>query len=686
MEPDFGGYVTKTGLKCADGRTIMPEAFKHMDGVTVPLVWQHGHDTPENILGHVLLEARTDGVYGKGFFNDTKQGQNSKALVQHKDIRALSIWANKLVERTLQVFHGMIREVSLTIAGANPGAFIDFIQIEHGDGDVITSADEAIIHTGEEFDFVQHSDENGTQVDKNITDLVEQLSHAGMTLEDVYKTMSQEQKNVLHYMVGVAAQGTLSNTVAAQSAVTTVVEQPAITAAEQPVVKTEGDLEHQEGTDEVTHNVFDQSKAQGGAEIKHTLTPDAVKEIVELAKQSGGSLKHGVEMYALKHGIENIEILFPDARSVDSTPQLDTRRLQWVEGVLGGVKHPPFARIKTRSADLTLDEARAKGYVKGSFKKEEFFAVTQRTTTPTTVYKKQKLDRDDIIDITEFDVVVWLKAEMRLMLREELARAILIGDGRAVDDEDKIKDPVGAQDGAGIRSIANEHELFAATVNLNLGDASSSINEFIDEVVRTRRLYKGSGSPTLYTTDEYLSQMILVRSPADDRRLYNSQADLEAALRVSSIVVVEPLENDPTLIGILVNLTDYSMGTDQGGEVNLFDDFDIDYNQFKYLIETRCSGALTKIRSAIIYRTTAATDVLVAEPNPPTFVPATGVITIVATTGIVYKNATTNATLTTGAQTALAPGVSLTVRATPAAGYYLESNVEDEWTFTRPAA
>jgi hypothetical protein len=323
--------------------------------------------------------------------------------------------------------------------------------------------------------------------------------------------------------------------------------------------------------------------------------------------------------------------------------------------------------------------------VKGNFKKEEFFAVTQRTTSPTTVYKKQKLDRDDIIDITEFDVVVWLKAEMRMMLREELARAVLIGDGRDVGDEDKIKDPAGAQDGIGIRSIANDHELYAATVNVNLADSNSSITEFIDEVIRSRRLYKGSGSPTLYTTDAYLSQMLLVKD-TQGRRLYNSQADLEAALRVSSIVVVEPLENDATLVGILVNLVDYSMGTDQGGEINLFDDFDIDYNQYKYLIETRVSGALTTIRSAIIYRTTASTNVLVDPITSPTFVASTGVVTIPTQTGVVYKNKDTSATLSAGAQAALDPEETLNVIATPASGYYFESNVEDEWSFTRPAA
>jgi hypothetical protein len=669
MKPDFGGYVTKAGLKCTDGRTISSDAFKHMDKMTVPLVWQHGHNSPDNVLGHVILEARTDGVYGHGFFNETKQGQNAKALVQHKDIRALSIWANQLIEKAKQVFHGMIREVSLTIAGANPGAMIDYVSVQHSDdpNDVTISTDEAIIHTGLEIDIIEHSAEDTTKVDAQTLD--EMLSHAGLTIKDVYDGMTDQQKRVLHYMVAVALDGAPdTNTTAAQTD-----------------AKAEGDLEHKEGTDpEMTRNVFDQTDKKDGQEVKHSLTPEAVKEIVGYAQKSG-SLKHGVEEYALKHGIENIEILFPDAKSVDATPQFDKRRTEWVEGVLGAAKHPPFARIKTRSADLTLDDARAKGYVKGNFKKEEFFAVTQRTTSPTTVYKKQKLDRDDIIDITEFDVVVWLKAEMRMMLREELARAVLIGDGRDVGDEDKIKDPAGAQDGIGIRSIANDHELYAATVNVNLADSNSSITEFIDEVIRSRRLYKGSGSPTLYTTDAYLSQMLLVKD-TQGRRLYNSQADLEAALRVSSIVVVEPLENDATLVGILVNLVDYSMGTDQGGEINLFDDFDIDYNQYKYLIETRVSGALTTIRSAIIYRTTASTNVLVDPITSPTFVASTGVVTIPTQTGVVYKNKDTSATLSAGAQAALDPEETLNVIATPASGYYFESNVEDEWSFTRPAA
>jgi hypothetical protein len=640
-----------------------------MDKMTVPLVWQHGHNSPDNVLGHVILEARTDGVYGHGFFNETKQGQNAKALVQHKDIRALSIWANQLIEKAKQVFHGMIREVSLTIAGANPGAMIDYVSVQHSDdpNDVTISTDEAIIHTGLEIDIIEHSAEDTTKVDAQTLD--EMLSHAGLTIKDVYDGMTDQQKRVLHYMVAVALDGAPdTNTTAAQTD-----------------AKAEGDLEHKEGTDpEMTRNVFDQTDKKDGQEVKHSLTPEAVKEIVGYAQKSG-SLKHGVEEYALKHGIENIEILFPDAKSVDATPQFDKRRTEWVEGVLGAAKHPPFARIKTRSADLTLDDARAKGYVKGNFKKEEFFAVTQRTTSPTTVYKKQKLDRDDIIDITEFDVVVWLKAEMRMMLREELARAVLIGDGRDVGDEDKIKDPAGAQDGIGIRSIANDHELYAATVNVNLADSNSSITEFIDEVIRSRRLYKGSGSPTLYTTDAYLSQMLLVKD-TQGRRLYNSQADLEAALRVSSIVVVEPLENDATLVGILVNLVDYSMGTDQGGEINLFDDFDIDYNQYKYLIETRVSGALTTIRSAIIYRTTASTNVLVDPITSPTFVASTGVVTIPTQTGVVYKNKDTSATLSAGAQAALDPEETLNVIATPASGYYFESNVEDEWSFTRPAA
>lgn len=700
-KPDFGGYATKAGLKCSDGRTITPEAFKHMNGVKVPLVWQHGHNDPDNVLGHVMLEARKDGVYAHGFFNNTKSGQNAKALVEHEDINALSIYANQLVEKAKSVLHGMIREVSLVLSGANPGALIDYVNVAHADGGTEVLDDEAIIYTGL---TIEHGDKTyGSRTSSKTEELVDgvvvstrtsssesvntikekpsldmaysDLAHKkaddGATAQDVYDSLSDDQKNLVHYMIGAALQ-------AAQ-------DKKAQHSATQKTEDTtgEGDLKHKEGPDDMTstHNVFEKNGTAGGE--KHVLSHDDMKGIVADAIKVG-SLKEAVESYALAHGIENIEVLFPDAKSLTDRPEFNKRRTEWVAGVINGTRHSPFARVKSLTADLTFEEARAKGYIKGSLKKEEFFSVSKRVTTPTTIYKKQKLDRDDIIDITDFDVVAWLKMEMRMMLEEELARAILIGDGRAVDDEDKIKDPAGATEGAGIRAIANEHELYATTVNVNILDASSDYNEIVEAVLRARRFYKGTGTPTFYTTELILTEMLLTKD-GFNRRRWNTVQELATALRVSDVVAVEVMEDEPDLVGIVVNLADYNVGADRGGEVNLFDDFDIDYNQYKYLIETRVSGALVKIKSALIVRQVAGTDVLVA-PNAPTFVEATGVVTIPTQTGVVYKNFDTGATLTGGAQAALAPGASLHVLAVPAAGYYFATNAEDEWTFTRPAA
>lgn len=696
MEADFSGYATKAGLKCSDGRTIMPEAFQHMDKKTVPLVWQHGHNSPDNILGHAVLEARPDGVYAHGFFNDLPQGQNAKKLVEHKDITQLSIYANQLVEKSKQVFHGVIREVSLVLAGANPGALIDNIAVRHTDGEVETLDDEAIIYTGVTIEHAaktyttKHTStstdmvdgkvigtrtethestrtrDDGTEVDALAYSDEEGVEHAdGTTVQDVYDSLSEEQKNLVHFMISKAieASKTASHSDGADD------------------TNTEGDLEHKEGSEGMPKNVFEQNATGGTTTTQKTLSHEDVKGIVADAMRIG-SLREAVQDYAVKHGIENIDILFPDAQLLNNTPEWEKRQTEWVAGVLNGTHHSPFSRVKTASADITVDEARAKGYIKGNMKKEEFFAVKSRVTTPTTVYKKQKLDRDDIIDITDFDVVAWLKGEMRLMLNEELARAILIGDGRDVADEDKIKDPVGATEGAGIRSILNDHELYVTTVNVNLGDASSSYNEIVEEVLLSRRFYKGTGLPTFYTTDNTMVRMLLAKDNYG-RRLYNTKQELVAALMVADIVPVEVMETVPDLVGILVNLADYNVGADRGGEINMFDDFDIDYNQYKYLIETRVSGALTKLKSAIVVKNTAAANVLVA-PTAPTFVKSTGVVTIPTKTGVVYKNADTNATLTAGAQTALASGATLNVIAVPASGYYFESNAEDEFSFTRP--
>jgi hypothetical protein len=662
-EPDFSGYVTKVGLKCGDGRTILKDAFKHQDKMSVPLVWQHNHNEPSNVLGHAILENREDGVYGYGYFNDTDQAKNAKTLVEHDDIKSLSIYANQLTEKAKQVIHGFIREVSLVLSGSNPGALIDNVTLAHADGDVVTLDDEAIIYTGEDL---SHEAEQGGTGDSGSA----QHSEEDPTVQEVYDGMTEEQQAVVHYMVGAALSDAQTET--GNSA------QHSSGGGQQ---QNQENNETKEGR-RMTRNVFEQqSGSTGGDEKKHVLTHDAIKGIVEDAHRMG-SLKESVEAYALKHGIENIDILFPDAKAVSSTPEFDARRIEWVSGVINGTKHSPFSRIKSLVADLTFDQARAKGYIKGNLKKEEFFGLAKRVTTPSTIYKKQKLDRDDIIDITDMDVVAWLKAEMRLMLDEELARAILIGDGRAVDDEDKIKDPAGSNEGAGIRSIANEPDLYAATLTLPVDLEGTDQNDVIDELLRGMRFYKGSGSPTFYTTLPVLTWLLLARDGMN-RRYYRTASDLAAELGVSGIVTVEVMEDEDDLVGVIVNLKDYTIGADKGGDVNFFDDFDIDYNQYKYLIETRVSGALTKIRSAIVVKKAAAGATQV-EPDSPAFDGAA--ITIVNQAGVEYRRADTNAVVNAaGSPYAVADGESLKIYASPAAGYYFDDNIEDEWTFTNEA-
>lgn len=653
MKADFSGYVTKAGLKCSDGRTIMPEAFQHMDGQTVPLVWQHGHGDPKNVLGHAVLEAREDGVYGYGFFNETEAGKNAKSLVEHEDIKSLSIYANQLVERAKQVFHGVIREVSLVLSGANPGALIDYVAVQHSDGTTDLLDDEAIIYTGLEL---SHSSDDS---DEEEEEKVEHAEDDEESVKDIYDALSEKQKNVVHYMIGAALE-------AATKKDDDSAEQSGIDDND------EGDLKHKEGSQDM--NVFDQDKKDKEGE-SHTLTHDAIKGIVADAEKMG-SLKEAVEAYALKHGIENIDILFPDAQTIDSTPEWIKRRTEWVNGVLTGVRNTPFSRIKTRTADITVEEARAKGYVKGNMKKEEFFGVAQRTTGPTTVYKKQKLDRDDIIDITDFDVVAWLKGEMRLMLDEEIARAVLIGDGRDVADEDKVKDPGGAAEGTGIRSILNDHELYVTTVNVNLDDADSDYNEVVESVMRARRFYKGSGNPSFYTTTQTTVEMLLSKD-SFGRRRWNTKQELAAALGVKEVVEVEVMEDEPDVVGIMVNLTDYAVGADRGGQVSMFDDFDIDYNQYKYLIETRVSGALTKVKSALVVKKVAAADVLIT-PTEPTFDGTD--VTIPTDANVDYFQdgvSVADATVIT-----LAVDESTVITAEPAAGYYFATDAEDQWTFT----
>ena len=658
-KPDFSGYVTKYGLKCSDGRTIMSPAFQHQDKTTIPLVWQHSHSDPGNVLGHMDLEHRDDGVYAYGFFNDTDGAKNARTLVNHGDIKSLSIYANQLTEKAKQVLHGIIREASLVLSGANPGALIDNITLAHADGDLVTLEDEAVIYTGLD---ITHAD--GESQDPADTGDVEDDVENSKTVQEVYDSMTSEQQAVVHYMVGAALEGESGDDASHSS---------------DEESDDEKELVHDDNEKEgrrMTRNVFEQS-GETQKEEKHTLTHDAMKGIIADAQRSG-SLKEAVESYALKHGIENIDVLFPEARTITDSPEFDSRRVEWVSGVINGTRKSPFTRIKSLVADITFEEARAKGYIKGNLKKEEFISASKRLTTPTTVYKKQRLDRDDIVDITDFDVVVWLKQEMRLLLDEELARAVLVGDGRDMADEDHILDPVGAPQGAGIRSILNDDDLYAATVNVNIDDNNSTPSEIVDAIVGSMRLYKGSGTPTLYTTLPYITDFLLQRDTLG-RRLYSSIAEVASEMGVSSIVAVEVMEDYPDVVGIIVNLSDYTLGTDKGGEVNFFDFFDIDYNQYKYLLETRCSGALTKIRSALVIKKVAAADVLVT-PNEPSFDGTT--ITINGTTGVVYKRADTNAVVVDNATVVLATGQSLKIYATPAAGHYFENNVDDEWTYT----
>jgi len=676
-DADFSGYATKAGLECSDGRVITPEAFRHQDKMTVPLVWQHGHNSPENVLGHAILEARPDGVYAWGFLNGTKQGQNAKALVQHGDIKNMSIYANRLVEKMLgkvkSVLHGQICEVSLVLAGANKGAVIDWVRIQHSDdpADVTVSDEDAIIHTGLEIEVPDSADESETDDE---TGGEAEHSADDPTIREIYDSWSQQDKDVAAFMV--------------QKALEAAGVKPA--DLEQGDKQTEGDLIHdqkEEPGEMGTRNVFDQNN-KGGVDTAggqgYALTHSDCETIFANAKRSGDFMG-AVKEFALSHGIDSVESLFPDAKMLTERPEWIRRRSEWVDRVINGTRHLPFAKIKNMLADLTYEEARAKGYITGEFKKEQWFPVSQRTTGPSTVYKKQKMDRDTLLDITDFDVVAWLWEEMRFMIKEELARAILIGDGRAVDDPDKIKDPEGANEGTGIRSILHEHHVYATTLTINLGDANSSYNEVIEELIRARSQYRGTGTPDFFCTYATMAEMLLIKDTTG-RRLYDSKAALANALMVNEIVEVEVMEDADyaDVLGIFVNLVDYAIGTNRGGELTTFDDFNIDYNTYTYLIETRLSGALTKYKSAVIVMRSGDSDTLVT-PTAPAFVSSTGVVTIPSVTGVVYKNDATDATLASGAQTAIPAGTYVTIRAEAASGYYLRTGPKT-WTFKRDAA
>lgn len=653
MEPDFSGYATKNDLQCSDGRVIRHNAFKGNDGEKVPLVWQHDHNTPDNVLGHAKLENREDGVYAYGFFNDTASAVNAKSLIRHGDVKALSIYANKLQQRGNDVYHGSIKEVSLVLSGANPGAFIDNVSIKHGD-EVVSLEDEAVIYTGEVLahsaDGLRHADSDGEEDDNSdSSDNDSDDSDDGKTVKDVFDAMSEEQKNVVYYMIGAALDDSGDS------------DDSDSDDSDDDAEHADSDgthFSHQEDSD-MTRNVFEQNA--GAPRAEKTLSHAQIQAIVSDAEKIG-SFKDSLLMHAQEYGITNIELLFPDAQKLRNEPDFVKRRTEWVSEVINGTHKSPFSRIKSMSADITHDEARAKGYIKGNMKKEEYFGLAQRVTTPTTIYKKQKLDRDDIIDITDLDVVAWLKAEMRVMLDEEIARAILVGDGREVDDEDKINED-------NIRPIASDDDFYAHRVDLP-SNAYGTV--LIEHILRNRRHYKGTGNPVMYTTDDVLTDLLLIKDKLG-RRIYETEESLKAALRVSKIVVVDILEDTPALLAVLVNLSDYTVGTDKGGQVEMFDDFDIDFNQYKYLMEGRMSGTLTKPKSAMVYWRNDGTEVV---PTQPSFDSSTNTLTIPSVTGVDYS---VNGEVQTGSVTI---DEDVLVEAESQEGYYLKANVIRSWQFS----
>ena len=584
MKYDFSGWATKANLLCTDGRTILPNAFKHNDGVTVPLVYQHLREGTENLLGHAVLENRPEGVYAYCSFNNSKSGQEAREAVVHGDLTALSIYANQLRQNGDLVQHGSIREVSLVIAGANPGAVIDNISFSHSSGDVLSEED-AIITTGIPLELYHEADnkEGSEMANENN----EGGKTVGKTVGDVVNSMSEEQKNVMYYFIDLAQNG----------------------GDEDEEVQQQDDdddyIAHNQEGHNMPRNLFANQADVQSVKAKQTLSHSQEASIFAGANQFG-SLKESVLAHAATYGIDNIDILFPDAQAISNTPSFIARKVEWVAGVLSGTTHRPFSRIKSMHADITGEKARALGYVTGTRKKEEVFPLLKRTTGPTTIYKKQKLDRDDLVDITTMDTVAWLKAEMRLMLDEEIARAILIGDGRDFDNEDKIKDPAGSPDGLGIRSILHDDPLYSIKFAI---PHDATLGEIEDSIVMAQENYRGSGQPTLYMDGTNHTRLMLQRD-ADGKRMFKSDAELAAALRVKEIVDV-PLfkgakRGATPLYGILVNLVDYNVGADKGGEVSMFDDFDIDYNQYKYLMETRISGALVDPFTAVVLEFTIA--------------------------------------------------------------------------------
>lgn len=608
---DFGGYATKNDIKCADGRTIRRDAFKECDGTTVPLVWQHEHDDPTKVLGHALLENRDDGVYAYCKFNNTKAGQTAKELVSHKDIKSMSIFANRLKQKAGDVLHGVIREVSLVLAGANPGAVIRDLSFEHFDDE--DSEFEAWIHNDENIVLAHSAIPAADSIPAPVqmpqydpgyipaaapipTQIppANYLAHATatapapqkeMTMEDVMNSMDENQQNLLFYCVQEALKQGASEDDSAN--------------------KEEEDMSHNlfenQGTNntilihDALHTVLEDGKKYGT--LKESYEHHLNEGVLAHIDTTGMETSTGDQTYF----VNDPSFLFPEAKSLNNPPEWIKRDMDWVQEVIGKTHHTPYSRIKSVFADITEDDARAKGYIKGKQKIEEVFTLLKRTTTPQTVYKKQKLDRDDILDITDFDVVAWIKSEMRIMLNEEIARAILIGDGRNPLSDDKISEDH-------VRPIATDKPLFTIQQTVTVGASEeATAKNFMKAALRARKDYKGSGNPTLFTTEEVLTSMLLIEDGIG-HMMYRTEAELATALRVKNIVTVPVMEgvkldsNANELMGIIVNLADYNVGADKGGEINMFDDFDIDFNQQKYLIETRISGALIKPYSAIVLK------------------------------------------------------------------------------------
>lgn len=603
---DFCGWASKNDLLCSDGRTIRRGAFASDDGKKVPMVYQHQHTSIDNVLGHAILENRDEGMYAYCYLNESDTGKMAKELVRHGDICAMSIYANKLKQIGNDVVHGEIKEVSLVLAAANPGAAIESVVLEHSDG---STEEEAIIYSGEDtqYKILSHAETPAqTSSDKTVNDILNGMSEAkknvlyymlakvsetdeeaedddviensdirhadvsgGRTIQDIFDTFTSDEKKVAFFLIGQAIK-----------------ESGSMEQSDIPNIDDES-----EENDTMKHNVFENNQIENDETV---LSHAEIEEIFRDTKQYG-TLKNS----ALAHGVTNIEYLFPDAKTVTPTPELIKRNDDWVSKVMGSVHRTPFSRIKSTAANLTEEDARAKGYMKGKLKKDEVFSLLKRTTEPTTIYKKQKLDRDDVVDITDFDVVAWIKSEMRMMLNEEIARAILIGDGRLTSSDDKIPEDH-------IRPVAFDSELYTVPIEVTVAAQATDDDKakaIIRSIIKGRKEYKGSGNPVMYTTEDVLTDMLLMEDKMG-RVVYDSVTKLATALRVSEIVTVPVMEGlkdseGNAVIAVIVNLADYNVGADRGGEVNMFDDFDIDYNAMKYLIETRCSGALTKPYSAL---------------------------------------------------------------------------------------